>query len=81
MTDEEYLTVSQVSEMLQVHPESVTRWIRHGELPGYLLSRRAGYRIRSSDLQHFVRSKRSSHAVQEESEEYDEGSNPSGTNR
>ncbi len=56
--DERYLTVAEVSAFLQVHPESVTRWIRRGELAATLLSRRAGYRILQADLDAFLQSKR-----------------------
>jgi len=57
MPGSEYLTVAQVAEKLQVHPETVTRWIRQGTLRGILLSRRAGYRIEPSDLNRFMDSK------------------------
>lgn len=40
-----HLTVGQVAEALNVHPQTVRRWLRDGQLVGTLLSRRAGWRI------------------------------------
>ena len=54
MDQERLLTVEQVAKRLQVHEETVRRWLRTGILQGSLLTRRAGYRIRESDLDHFV---------------------------
>ena len=39
------LTVPQVAERLNVKPETVRRMLRRGELPGWLIGGRAGYRI------------------------------------
>ena len=49
-----YLTVAQVAERLHVHEESVRRWLRDGQLKGHLISRRAGYRIRESEVERFA---------------------------
>ncbi len=50
-----WLTVEQVAKHLVVTEETVRRWIRTGELPVLALpSRRAGYRIRQSDLDAFI---------------------------
>ena len=54
MDQERLLTVSQAANRLQVHEETVRRWLRTGILRGHLLTRRAGYRIRESDLDRFV---------------------------
>jgi excisionase family DNA binding protein len=43
---EKLLTVEDVAEQLQVHPETVRRWLREGRLEGYRISRRGGWRIR-----------------------------------
>ena len=49
-----FLTVEQVAATLQVHPESVRRWIRAGRLPAAQLGgRRIGYRIDERDLRRF----------------------------
>ena len=49
-----WMTVEEVAEKLQVHPDSVRRWLRAGELRGYMISRKAGYRIRPDDVDEFV---------------------------
>lgn len=54
MTGERWLTVAQVAELVQVHPETVREWLREGKLPGTLISRRAGYRVRASDVDRFL---------------------------
>ncbi|MDQ3692614.1 MAG: helix-turn-helix domain-containing protein [Chloroflexota bacterium] len=56
MTDEqEWLTVEQVAKLLVVTEETIRRWIRAGEIPVLELpSRKAGYRIRKSDLDRFI---------------------------
>jgi len=54
MSEDKWLTVAQVAELVQVHPETVRQWLREGRLPGTLLSRRAGYRVRASDVQRFL---------------------------
>lgn len=53
--DEPLLTVEQVAQTLQVHPETVRRWLREGRLQGYRISRRAGYRVRPSEIERFLR--------------------------
>ena len=37
-----------------MHPETLRAWLRSGRIPATLLSRRAGYRIRASDLEAFL---------------------------
>jgi len=54
MEQDRYLTVEQVAERLQVHEETVRRWIRGGLLRGHLISRRAGYRVRASEVERFA---------------------------
>lgn len=56
MADVRWLTVRDVAEMLRVHEETVRRWIRRGELTALDLGGpRAGYRIRPSDLDDFIK--------------------------
>ena len=51
MSDDALLTVSQVARRLQLHPETIRRWIREGKLQAVKLgSDRAGLRIRESEL-------------------------------
>ena len=54
MSDDKLLTVEQVADRLQVHSETVRRWLRSGELEGMDLGHRVGYRIRESDLERFI---------------------------
>jgi excisionase family DNA binding protein len=48
-----FYTTEQVAKLLQVHPQTVKRWLRAGELRGALLADRTGWRVRGSDLQAF----------------------------
>ena len=54
MVDERWLTVAQAADVLQLHPETLREWLRAERIPATLLSRRAGYRIRASDLEAFL---------------------------
>jgi len=50
-TDSELWTVEQVADYLQLHPETIRRWIRAGKLHAVKLgSNRAGLRIHESDV-------------------------------
>ena len=52
---EQWLTVQDITRRLQVHEETVRRWIRSGELPAILLgSAKGGYRIREIDYDRFI---------------------------
>jgi len=51
---ERLLTVQEVVDRLQVHEQTVRRWLRSGELHGYSLGRKSGWRIRESDLDKFL---------------------------
>ena len=49
--DDQLLTVAQVAERLQLHPETIRRWIREGRLKAITLGTdRSGFRIRQSEL-------------------------------
>ena len=54
MGQDEWLTVEEVARRLKVHPESVRRWLKAGKLRGHLISRRAGWRIRATEVDRFV---------------------------
>ncbi len=54
MVDERWYTIAEIVDMLQVHEQTVRRWIRNGELPAVMLGRKAGYRIKASDLTAFL---------------------------
>ncbi len=54
-TEERWLTVEQIAELLQVNPETVRRWIRSGELPVLDLGGpKTGYRIKRSEVDSFI---------------------------
>jgi len=48
--NETLLTVDVVAERLDVHKQTVRKWLREGQLHGVLLGRRGGYRIRESEV-------------------------------
>ena len=50
----EWLTVQEVAADLQVHEETVRRWVRDGLLPVADLGRKAGYRVKRADLDAFL---------------------------
>ena len=52
--EDRFLTVEQVASRLQVHEETVRRWLRERRLRGHLISRRAGYRVRASEVDRFA---------------------------
>jgi excisionase family DNA binding protein len=52
--DRDLLTPEQVAEYLQVHVETVRRWLRSGELRGINLGGRSRWRVRREDLQRFI---------------------------
>ncbi len=51
--EEELLTVMQAAKLLQVHPESVRRWVRQHKLPAVKISHKF-IRIKKQDLTHFM---------------------------
>jgi excisionase family DNA binding protein len=50
----DWLTVAQVAERLQLHEETIRRWIRDGQIPVLDLGKKAGYRVRPADLDAFI---------------------------
>jgi len=54
VADQTWLSVQDIVEKLDVHEQTVRRWIKSGELTAYLLGDRAGYRIAAADLQVFM---------------------------
>lgn len=54
---DEWLTVKQAAERLNVHPETVRVWLREGVLKGTMpLKRRIGWRIPASEVERVLRS-------------------------
>jgi len=52
--DDRWLTVDEAAAQIKVHPETIRRWLRDGKLPGTLISRSGGYRVRQSELDRFM---------------------------
>ena len=50
----EMLTVQQVADYLQAHPETVRRWLREGRLHGLNFGGKGGWRIRRDELERFI---------------------------
>ncbi len=48
------LTVQQIAERLQVHEETVRRWLREGSLVGINFGGKSGYRVRQDELEAFL---------------------------
>ena len=55
MMDDQIYTVEEVASRLTVHPETVRKWIKNGELRATNLGGRAGYRISRTALEQFLR--------------------------
>ena len=54
MEDERWYTIAEIVNLLKVHEQTVRRWIRNGELRAAMLGRKAGYRVKASDLAAFL---------------------------
>ena len=58
------LTVGQVAAWLNIHPNTVRRWVQKGDLDAYRIGSRGDRRIRRGDVEHLLdgdpRRKRSS---------------------
>lgn len=50
----QWLTVAQIAEQLQVHQETVRRWLRDGRLEGKNFGGKGGYRVRQAELNKFL---------------------------
>ena len=57
MDDVRWLTVEDICDRLQVHPQTVRRWLREGALHGVLIGDRGGYRVHPDDLAAFLRAR------------------------
>lgn len=55
MTDENWLTVSEIAERLRVTDQTVRRWLRAGNLVGRNFGGKAGYRVKEEDFQDFLK--------------------------
>ncbi len=50
----EMLSVEDVARRMDVHPQTVRRWLKSGELRGIGFGGRTGWRIEESDLRDFI---------------------------
>ena len=57
MDDAKWLTVEDICDRLQVHPQTVRRWLRNGELHGVLIGDRGGYRVHPDDLAAYLKAR------------------------
>lgn len=46
-----YVTVEEAAQTIGVHPQTVRRWLRAGQMLGTLISRTAGYRIPRAEVE------------------------------
>jgi excisionase family DNA binding protein len=51
----EYMTVEDAAARIEVHPQTVRRWLRDGRMLGTLISRTAGYRIPRDEVERVLR--------------------------
>lgn len=59
MSEEEFLTIQEAATRLKLHPETIRRWIRSGQMRAALLgSDRAGYRVPASEVELRLRGQR-----------------------
>ncbi len=57
MVETKWLTTKDVADRLNIHVETVRRWIRLEGLRVLNIGGKGGYRIREKDLNRFLRSK------------------------
>jgi excisionase family DNA binding protein len=57
MDDVKWLTVEEIGKRLQVHRQTVRRWLREGDLHGVLIGDRGGYRVHPDDLAAFLKAR------------------------
>lgn len=46
-----FVTVDEAAQEIGVHPQTVRRWLRSGQMLGTLISRTAGYRIPRAEVE------------------------------
>jgi len=58
MDEFRWYEVKDIVEMLNVHEQTVRRWIRQGDLEAVMLGRKGGYRVKASDLEAYLEAQR-----------------------
>jgi excisionase family DNA binding protein len=54
MVDERWFTVAYIVELLDVHEQTVRRWLKDGRLKGRSFGGKTGWRVKESDLEAFL---------------------------
>lgn len=54
LMDERWFTVERIARTLQIHQQTVRRWLRTRALPGTFFGGKTGWRVRESDLNAFL---------------------------
>ncbi len=57
MSEERWVSVAKIVELLDVHEETVRAWLRKGDLRGIQFGGKTGWRVRESDLNAFLEEK------------------------
>jgi excisionase family DNA binding protein len=52
--EEKWYTVEQIATLIQVHAQTVRRWLRDGDLTGRNFGGKTGWRVRESVLKDFL---------------------------
>ncbi len=55
------LTVAQAAQIVGVTPESIRRYLRSGELKGYQLARKLGWRTTKANVAAFLEARKRAH--------------------
>ncbi len=51
---ERFLTVSEVSRLLHIHPNTLRRWADEGRIESYRITNRGDRRFKESDVTNFI---------------------------
>lgn len=62
ITLEEFYTLQQVADMLQMHIETIRDFVKNKELPAYKIGKR-DYRVSKADFDEFLRKRRTTDAT------------------
>jgi len=57
MASKKWITTKDVADRLNIHVETVRRWVRVGALRAVSIGGKGGYRIREKDLNDFLKSR------------------------
>jgi len=60
MANDRLYTVEEIASFLNVHPETVRKWIKSGEIKAIRLGGPAGYRVTQTALDQFLKERQDS---------------------